>query len=72
LITFSTAGRGHQAFSALPPLTILDASHKDISGRTSYYPARLEFLYYSQLIRGRFNERRFSPPVGITPLSTWS
>ena len=42
------------------------------SGRTSYLPTRLEFLPYPQVIRGRFNERRFSPPVGLTPPSTCS
>jgi hypothetical protein len=45
---------------------------KDVSGRTSYYPARLEFHYVPQLIRGRFNERRFGPPQGFAPASSWS
>ena len=45
---------------------------KAISGRTSYLPTRLEFLPYPQVIRGRFNERRFGPPVGFTPPSTCS
>ena len=67
---FSTVRHGHHTFSALPPLIILDASPKAISGRTSYYPTRLEFLRYPQFIRGRFNERRFSPPVDVTPPST--
>ena len=49
-----------------------DASPKTISGRTSYLPTRLEFLPYPQVIRGRFNERRFGPPVGFTPPSTCS
>ena len=63
---------GHRTFRALPPLHISsDASPKAISGRTSYPPTRLEFLRYPQLIRGRFNERRFGPPVGFTPPSTW-
>ena len=70
LIAFSTVGHGHYTFSALPPSLILDASPKAISGRTSYYPTRLEFLRYPQFIRGRFNERRFSPPVDFTPPST--
>ena len=48
------------------------ASPKAISGRTSYPPTRLEFLHYPQVIRGRFNERRFSPPVGFTLPSTCS
>ena len=47
-----------------------DASPKAISGRTSYPPTRLEFLPYPQVIRGRFNERRFGPPVDFTPPST--
>ena len=49
-----------------------DASPKAISGRTSYPPTRLEFLHYPQVIRGRFNERRFGPPVDFTPPSTCS
>ena len=49
-----------------------DASPKAISGRTSYLPTRLEFLPYPQVIRGRFNERRFSPPVSFTSPSTCS
>ena len=71
LIAFSTAICGHQAFSALPPRGIPDASPKAISRRTSYPPTRLEFLHYPQLIRGRFNERRFGPPAGVTLPSTW-
>ncbi len=67
----STVRHGHHTFSALPPLLILDASPQAISGRTSYYVTRLEFLRYPQLIRGRFNERRFGPPVDVTPPSTW-
>ena len=51
---------------------IVNASPKAISGRTSYLPTRLEFLPYPQVIRGRFNERRFGPPVGLTPPSTCS
>ena len=43
-----------------------------LSGRTSYLPTRLEFLPYPQVIRGRFNERRFSPPVSFTSPSTCS
>ena len=71
LIAFSTAIRGHQAFSALPPKVIPNASPKAISRRTSYPPTRLEFLHYPQLIRGHCNERRFGPPVGVTPPSSW-
>ena len=48
-----------------------DASPKAISRRTSYPPTRLEFLPYPQLIRGHCNERRFGPPAGVTPPSTW-
>ena len=47
-----------------------DASPKAISGRTSYSQVRLEFLRLPQFIRGRFNERRFGPPLGCTPTST--
>ena len=54
------------------PRPMPDASPKTISGRTSYLPTRLEFLPYPQVIRGRFNERRFGPPVGFTPPSTCS
>ena len=71
LIAFSTAIGGHQAFSALPPIGIPNASPKAISRRTSYLPTRLEFLPYPQLIRGRFNERRFGPPADFTQLSSW-
>ena len=71
LIAFSTAVRGHQAFSALPPKGTPDASPKAISRRTSYPPTRLEFLRYPQLIRGHCNERRFGPPADFTPLSSW-
>ena len=49
-----------------------EASPKAISRRTSYYPARLEFHHEPQFIRGRFNERRFGPPQGFTPASSWS
>ena len=57
---------------ALPPARIHEAIPKDVSGRTSYYPARLEFHHVPQLIRGRFNERRFGPPQSFTSASTWS
>ena len=49
-----------------------EASPKAISGRTSYNPTRLEFHREPQVIRGRFNERRFGPPVGSTPPSSCS
>ena len=71
MIAFSTAVGGHQAFSALPPRGMPDASPKAISRRTSYPPTRLEFLRYPQLIRGHCNERRFGPPSDFTPISSW-
>ena len=49
-----------------------EAIPKDVSGRTSYYPARLEFHHVPQLIRGRFNGRRCGPPQGFAPASSWS
>ena len=49
-----------------------EAIPKDVSGRTSYYPARLEFHHEPHLIRGRFNERRCGPPQGFTPASSWT
>ena len=55
---------------ALPPPSMREAIPKDVSGRTSYYPARLEFHHEPQIIRGRFNERRFGPPQGFAPAST--
>ena len=57
---------------ALPPGAIHEAIPKDVSGRTSYYPARLEFHHEPHLIRGRFNERRCGPPQGFTPASSWT
>ena len=57
---------------ALPPASMREAIPKDVSGRTSYYPARLEFHHVPQLIRGRFNERRCGPPQGFAPASSWS
>ena len=68
----SIAGCDHHTFSALPPRGISNASPKAISGRTSYNPTRLEFHRYPQVIRGRFNERRFGPPVSVTLPSTCS
>ena len=59
-------------FSALPPVNLSQASHKAISGRTSYLRVRLEFLRYPQVIRQLFNGGRFGPPVGFTPPSTCS
>ena len=57
---------------ALPPARTHEAIPKDVSGRTSYYPARLEFHHEPHLIRGRFNERRCGPPQGFTPASSWT
>ena len=57
---------------ALPPPSMREAIPKDVSGRTSYYPARLEFHHVPQLIRGRFNGRRCGPPQGFAPASSWS
>lgn len=57
---------------ALPPVHNHKAIPKDVSGRTSYYPARLEFHHEPHLIRGRFNERRCGPPQGFTPASSWT
>lgn len=57
---------------ALPPADMRQVIPKDVSGRTSYYPARLEFHHVPQLIRGRCNERRFGPPQGFAPASSWS
>ena len=60
-------------FSALPPYILnSEASLKAISRRTSYYPVRLEFLRYPQVIPGRFNGRGFGPPQSITFASTCS
>ena len=55
---------------ALPPQAIYEVIPKDVSGRTSYYPARLEFHHEPQIIRGRFNERRFGPPQSFTSASS--
>ena len=57
---------------ALPPPSMREAIPKDVSGRTSYYPARLEFHHVPKLIRGRFNGRRCGPPQGFAPASSWS
>ena len=52
--------------------THTEASPKAISRRTSYLQIRLEFLRYSQLIPGHFNERGFGPPLPLTAASTWT
>ena len=46
------------------------ARPKPISGRTSYFRVRLEFLRYPQVIRARFRVRRFGPPLHFTATST--
>ena len=48
------------------------ARPKPISGRTSYFQARLEFLRYSQVITAYCIIRVFGPPVGVTQPSTCS
>ena len=58
--------------SALPPVNIIKASPKAISGRTSYIRVRLEFLRYPQVIRQLFNGGRFGPPLRFTATSTCS
>ena len=49
-----------------------EASPKAISRRTSYIPARLEFLPYPQVITDYFNRRVFGPPQSVTFVSTCS
>ena len=50
----------------------LKASPKAISGRTSYFRVRLEFLPYPHLIPAFFNMRGFGPPVSVTSPSPWT
>ncbi len=52
-------------------MLLTDASPKAISGRTSYYRTRLEFLRYPQLIPAFCTARGFGPPQAITLASTW-
>ena len=59
-------------FSALPPLTCIEASPKAISRRTSYLRVRLEFLPYPHLITTLFNGCVFGPPPPFTAVSTWT
>lgn len=49
-----------------------EASPKAISGRTSYFRVRLEFLRYPHLIPELFNVRGFGPPVSVTSPSPWT
>jgi hypothetical protein len=48
--------------SALPPMVILEAAPKCISGRTSYLRVRLAFHLYPQLIPAFCNRHGFGPP----------
>ena len=48
-----------------------DANPKVISGKTSYFRARLAFHCYPQLIREFFNIHRFGPPRSFTCASSW-
>ena len=51
-------------------VTILEASPKAISRRTSYLRVRLEFHRYPQVIRWLFNAKRFGPPRNFTSASS--
>ena len=65
--------RAPHLISALPPRRFnLKASPKAISGRTSYFRVRLEFLRYPHLIPAFFNMRGFGPPVRVTAPSPWT
>ncbi len=55
-----------------PQLSLLEASPKAISGRTSYIRVRLAFHRYPQLIPRFFNIGGFGPPLGFTQASPWS
>ena len=50
--------------------SILEASPKAISRRTSYLRVRLEFHRYPHVILTFFNRYRFGPPRDFTPAST--
>ncbi len=54
-----------------PHLSLLEASPKAISGRTSYFRVRLAFHRYPQLIPRFFNIGGFGPPLGFTRASPW-
>src|SRR3989344_7745193 len=59
--------------SALPPENNLaDASPKTISGRTSYYQARLAFHFLPQLIPRYCTVYGFGPPPDFRRGSPWS
>ena len=52
-----------------PIMLFTDASPKTISGRTSYYRVRLEFLRYPRVIPDFCTGRGFGPPRVVTPAS---
>ena len=52
-------------------MLLISARPKSISGRTSYYPARLEFLRYPQLIPACCTARGFGPPSAFRRTSPW-
>ena len=52
--------------------SLLEASPKAISERTSYLRVRLAFHPYPHLIPAFFNIRGFGPPVSITLPSPWT
>ena len=54
-----------------PIMLFTDASPKTISGRTSYYRVRLEFLRYPQLIPAFCTARGFGPPFRLRGTSPW-
>ena len=57
--------------SALPPTYSFDASPKAISGRTSYFQARLAFHFLPQLIPEYCTAHGFGPPLGFHRDSPW-
>ena len=52
-------------------VSLLEASPKAISGRTSYLRVRLAFHPYPPLIPALFNVRGCGPPAGFTLPSPW-
>ena len=57
--------------SALPAENTRKASPKTISGRTSYYQARLAFHFLPQLIPEYCTAHGFGPPVDFRRPSPW-
>jgi len=53
-------------------IVLMDASPKAISGRTSYYQARLAFHFLPQLIPRYCTAYGFGPPPGFLRDSPWS